>query len=109
MTPQPTPPKEAPEEKGPSCRAIGKHIVKAITAIVALGLVFYLIWNWTAVPLFTFPSLTYLQALGAIFLMGFLLLVARHTVGRCRNRHDDDPSLGGCRFSGCRPDPSQDA
>jgi hypothetical protein len=109
MTPQRTHHKEEPMQKRPPCRPAGKHVAKAILAVVALGLVFYMLWNWAAVPLFTFPSLTYLQVLGAILLMGAALLIGIHTIGRGRRGQYHHSAPGGCRFSRCRPDPARDA
>ncbi len=54
------------------CRHFVRRIPKAAAVLIALGLAFWLLWNWAAVPLFTFPPLTYLQGLGAILLTAFL-------------------------------------
>lgn len=106
MTPEQRPLKEDPQKNRPLLRTVVRHIVKAITAVIGMALVFYLIWNWTAVPLLTFPSLTYLQTLGAILLMGSLLLIGGRTLGRCRKGRD--PSVGRCRFNEGRTDTSRD-
>jgi hypothetical protein len=51
------------------CGHIVRGIAKAAAVLFALGLTFWLLWNWAAVPLFTFPPLTYLQGLTAVMLM----------------------------------------
>lgn len=71
-----------PEKTNRPYRKIGKCVAKASMALAALSLTFWLLWNWAAVPLFTFPSLTFLQALGAILLTGVLVRMGRHMTGR---------------------------
>ncbi len=75
---------EDPNPKEKPMRQIGTCIVRAIVAVAAVGAVFWLLWNWAAVPLFTFPVLTYVQALTAILLTGFLVRMGMCAAGRNR-------------------------
>jgi hypothetical protein len=109
MTPQNTHIKEDPEKKKRFYRPTGRCIMAAGIAIAAAGLVFWLLWNWAAVPLFTFPSLTYLQALGAILLTGFLFRIGMCAAGRGRKPHHSHLASSGCRFQKCRPEDTRSA
>jgi amino acid transporter len=109
MTSQNTPSKKDPEKKKRFRRPTGKRIMAAGMTIAALGLVFWLLWNWAVVPLFTFPSLTYLQALGAILLTGFLFRIGMCAAGRGRMPRHSHLALSGCRSWRCRPEGTRNA
>ncbi|MGD9006814.1 MAG: hypothetical protein PVG41_02775 [Desulfobacteraceae bacterium] len=80
-----------------------RRIPKAAMALITLGLAFWLLWNWAAVPLFTFPPLTYLQGLGAILLTALLATICMLAAVRRRKSaysalSPDDSRDWGCRF-----------
>jgi hypothetical protein len=81
---------------------MGRPIVWAAAVIIILGLVFWLLWNFAAAPLFTFPPLTYLQALAATMLIlvpsGMVLQIAAR---RRRSFSPDGTSDTGCPWR-CR-------
>ncbi len=89
--------REDPTKLNSSRRCIGR-LFKRVIAILAMGLVFWLLWNWAGVGLFTFPQLTYLQALSAVMASGVLIGITMWTVRR-RPRHAQRRTM----FSGCRP------
>lgn len=89
------------KKKGP-CRHFVRHIPKAAAALIVLGLAFWLLWNWAAVPLFTFPPLTYLQGLGAILLTALLTSICMFAVVRRRRSADNPASPDSRRHWGCR-------
>lgn len=74
--------KKDPQKKTPHVARAAKCMMMGITVVLGLGLVFWLLWNWALVPLFAFPSMTYLQSLGAILLTGVLVRLGRHMGGR---------------------------
>lgn len=74
--------KEDPQKKTPYFARAAKCMMMGIMVVLGLGLVFWLLWNWALVPLFAFPSMTYLQSLGAILLTGVLVRMGRHMGGR---------------------------
>ncbi len=91
------------ENKTNRFRCIGAWVAKAIMGAAAVGAVFWLLWNWAAVPLFTFPALTYLQALVAILLTGFLVRMAMCAAGRHRRQPFSGLSPSRCWHHGCKP------
>ena len=74
--------KESPQKKTPYLARAAKCMMMGILVALGLGLVFWLLWNWVLVPLFAFPSMTYLHSLGAILLTGVLVRLGRHLGGR---------------------------
>lgn len=71
-----------PKKKTPCFAGAAKCMMMGIMVALGPGLVFWLLWNWALVPLFAFPSMTYLQSLGAILLTGLLVRLGRHLGGR---------------------------
>jgi membrane protein YdbS with pleckstrin-like domain len=85
MEPDAINPKENPKKR-PTCRSRVRHLLRVAGAVLVMGLVFRLLWNWVGVPLFTFPSLTYLQAVSAVTTTGVLMMLCRWTLRRHRKR-----------------------
>ena len=83
-------PNDDPKQKRPACRRMGRPILWAAAAVIILGLVFWLLWNWAAAPLFTFPPLTYLQALVATMIILLLAGMLRCIAGRNRRISSPD-------------------
>jgi polyferredoxin len=81
---------------------LARRIPKAAVALITLGLAFWLLWNWAAVPLFTFPPLTYLQGLGAILLTALLTGICMLAAARRRKYADSAASPDDCRHWECR-------
>jgi hypothetical protein len=103
MNAQYTPREKEVHRKGQSPGRNVKSMLKGIAVALGTGLIFWLLWNWVAVPLFAFPSLTYLQGLGAVLLTAVL----GGTV-RCIGGHHGAETNGqasGCRggFHKCQP------
>ena len=95
--------REDPVKQNASRRCIGR-LFKRVIAILVMGLVFWLLWNWAGVGLFTFPQLTYLQALAAVMASGVLIGITMWTVGR-RPRHPYHRKMfSSCRAAGYDPD-----
>lgn len=84
--------KEDPQKKTPHLARAAKCMMMGIMVVLGLGLVFWLLWNWALVPLFAFPSMTYLQSLGAILLTGVLVRMGRHMGGRHNKNGSTYPS-----------------
>lgn len=102
MPPETTNIDENTDKSRRRCRHFVRRIPKAAVALIALGLVFWLLWNWAAVPLFTFPPLTYLQGLGAILLTAFLASICMFAVVRRRKHAYSAASPDGSKHRGCR-------
>lgn len=96
--------KADPQKKTPYFARAAKCMMMGIMVALGLGLVFWLLWNWALVPLFGFPSMTYLQSLGAILLTGVLVRLGRHLGGRHPSNGSISPSSR-CNWpSRCRTD-----
>jgi uncharacterized RDD family membrane protein YckC len=102
MPPVRTNTNENPNKNERPCRHFVRRIPKVAVALIALGLAFWLLWNWAAVPLFTFPPLTYLQGLGAIMLTALLAGICMLAVVRRRRPAFSAASPDGCKYWGCR-------
>ena len=72
--------RQNPMKQNASRRCISR-LFKRVIAILLMGLVFWLLWNWAGGRLFTFPQLTYLQALVAVMASGILIGITMWTVG----------------------------
>ena len=101
MPPATTNTNENPDKSRRPCKHFVRRIPKAAAALIALGLAFWLLWNWAAVPLFIFPPLTYLQGLGAILLTAFLASICMFAAIRRRRSAYDAPSPEGRNHRGC--------
>jgi hypothetical protein len=84
MAPETSDPRQAPNQGRRPCQRGARGILKAAAALLALGLVFWPLWNWAAVPLFTFPPLTYLQGLGAVMLTALSVGIGAFATARRR-------------------------
>ena len=102
MPPATTNANEDTTKRHSPCRHFVRRIPKAAAALIILGLAFWLLWNWAAVPLFTFPPLTYLQSLGAMLLTAFLSSIGMLAAVRRRRSAYSAASPDGCRQWGCR-------
>jgi hypothetical protein len=91
-----------PNKSKRPCRHLVRRIQKAAAALLTLALAFWLLWNWAAVPLFTFPPLTYLQGLGAILLTVLLTGIGMLAAVRRQRSAYSAASPEGCRYWGCR-------
>jgi hypothetical protein len=102
MPPETTNTNEDPGKSKRLCRHLARRIPKAAAALIILGLAFWLLWNWAAVPLFTFPPLTYLQGLGAILLTALLTAsIGMAAAVRRKRSAYNAASPAGCRHWGC--------
>lgn len=86
MNEQRTPRTNDPQNKRPSLARIAGCVMMGLAAMLAMGLVFWLLWSRVAVPLLACPPLTFLQGLGAFLLSALLVFMVRH-VG-CRHGAD---------------------
>lgn len=102
MQPETTNTNENPNKSERPCRHFVRRIPKAAVALIILGLAFWLLWNWAAVPLFTFPPLTYLQGLGAMVLTALLTSICMFAAVRRRKSAYCAASPNGCGHLGCR-------
>lgn len=101
MPPETTNTNEDPNKSPRPCRHFVRRIPKAAVALIILGLAFWLLWNWAAVPLFTFPPLTYLQGLCAILLTALLVIISIFAAVRRRKSAYSTTSPDGGRYCGC--------
>lgn len=103
MEPNTTNPEEIPKKR-PTCRPCGRHLLRAAGAVLVIGLVFRLLWNWVGGPLFTFPPLTFLQAVSAVATAGFLMLLCGWTSRRHRRHAPPHMAFACCPEKPSGPD-----
>lgn len=87
--------KETPKNRS-KCRPSIKHLIGVAGAVLVMGLVFRLLWNWVGVPYFMFPHLTYLQAVSAVTTASILMMLCRWAF-RCHRRRIPFHKTFACR------------
>jgi membrane protein YdbS with pleckstrin-like domain len=63
-----------------------RHLLRVAGAVLVMGIVFRMLWNWLGTPLFMFPPLTYFQAVSAVATAGALMMLFRWTWRRHQRR-----------------------
>lgn len=84
-------------------------VLMGIAALMGMALVFWLLWNMVAARLLAFPSLTYVQSLGAVLLTGLLVRMGRHMSGRNGHRRFKRADAGCNRPFLCRKNQASSA
>jgi hypothetical protein len=96
--------REDPGKKRPSRRCMAR-LLTAVTVVFGLGLVFWLLWNWAGAAFFTFPRLTYVQAVVAIMVSGVLFRIGIGAADRHLRHPHHRPAFSACRRPArCKPE-----